>query len=180
MGVSNSTCFRASPTVLAAKPREGESESPAAMAASAEEAETSAAAEERPREPFARGGPVFIPYMVGPVCTVPEFISSTLREVQSLRDELGEPGDEFEDEFCVDELRVLSEEELVERALREAMEEGWDCGAPSQSVDQRSGTLSQPLDQRSGTPSQSLDQRQVGLNAMSRGCLENVGMVITS
>ncbi|XP_044359066.1 snRNA-activating protein complex subunit isoform X2 [Triticum aestivum] len=116
------------------------------MAAAAEEAECSAAAEERPREPFARGGPVFIPYMVGPVCTVPEFISSTLRE--SLRDELGDPGDEFVDELCVDDLRVLSEEELVERALREAMEEGWDCGALSQSADQSSGAPSQPLDQR--------------------------------
>lgn len=142
------------PTVSAAKPREGESESPAAMTAAGEEAESSAAAEERPREPFARGGPVFIPYMVGPVCTVPEFISSTLREVQSLRDELGDPGDEFDDELCVDDLRVLSEEELVERALREAMEEGWDCGAPSQSADQSSGAPSQPL-----------DQRQVGLNS---------------
>lgn len=101
----------------------------------------------------------------GPVCTVPEFISSTLREVQSLRDELGDPGDEFEDELCIDELRVLSEEELVERALREAMEEGWDSGAPSQSVDQSSAAPSPPLDQSSGTPSQPFDQRQVGLNA---------------
>ncbi|XP_044978065.1 snRNA-activating protein complex subunit isoform X4 [Hordeum vulgare subsp. vulgare] len=129
------------------------------MPAAGEDAESSAAAEERPREPFARGGPVFIPFMVGPVCTVPEFISSTLREVQSLRDELGDPGDEFEDELCIDELRVLSEEELVERALREAMEEGWDSGAPSQSVDQSSAAPSPPLDQSSGTPSQPFDQR---------------------
>jgi hypothetical protein len=32
--------------------------------------------------PFARGGPVFVPFMVGPISTVPEFLSSTLREVQ--------------------------------------------------------------------------------------------------
>ncbi|XP_044978064.1 snRNA-activating protein complex subunit isoform X3 [Hordeum vulgare subsp. vulgare] len=137
------------------------------MPAAGEDAESSAAAEERPREPFARGGPVFIPFMVGPVCTVPEFISSTLREVQSLRDELGDPGDEFEDELCIDELRVLSEEELVERALREAMEEGWDSGAPSQSVDQSSAAPSPPLDQSSGTPSQPFDQSTCRMSASS-------------
>ncbi|XP_051227718.1 snRNA-activating protein complex subunit isoform X3 [Lolium perenne] len=118
------------------------------MAAAGEEAESSTAAGERPRVPFARGGPVFVPFMVGPTSTVPEFTSSALREVQSLRDELGDPGDEFEEELCVDELRVLSEGELVERALREAMEEDWDSGAPSQPVGQRSGTPSQPLNQR--------------------------------
>jgi snRNA-activating protein complex subunit 3 len=52
------------------------------MAAAGEEAESSAAARERPRVPFARGGPVFVPFMVGPISTVPEFMSSTLREVQ--------------------------------------------------------------------------------------------------
>jgi snRNA-activating protein complex subunit 3 len=52
------------------------------MAAAGEEAESSAASGERPRVPFARGGPVFVPFMVGPISTVPEFLSSTLREVQ--------------------------------------------------------------------------------------------------
>ncbi|EAZ14586.1 hypothetical protein OsJ_04509 [Oryza sativa Japonica Group] len=107
-----------------------------AAAAAGEEAESSAAGEQR-RMPFARGGPVFVPFMVGPVSTVPEFMSSALHELQSLKDELGDPGDEFDEELCVDELRVLSEEELVERALREAMEEGWDSTALSQLEDQR-------------------------------------------
>uniref|UniRef100_J3L713 snRNA-activating protein complex subunit n=1 Tax=Oryza brachyantha TaxID=4533 RepID=J3L713_ORYBR len=103
-------------------------------AAAGEEAESSAAGEQR-RVPFARGGPVFVPFMVGPVSTVPEFMSSALRELQLLKDELGDPGDEFDEELCVDELRVLSEEELVERALREAME-CWDSAALSQLEDQ--------------------------------------------
>uniref|UniRef100_A0A0D9V9E0 snRNA-activating protein complex subunit n=1 Tax=Leersia perrieri TaxID=77586 RepID=A0A0D9V9E0_9ORYZ len=106
------------------------------MAAAGEEAESSAAGEQR-RVPFARGGPVFVPFMMGPVSTVPEFMSSALCELQSLQDELVDPGDEFDEELCVDELRVLSEEELVERALREAMEEGWDSTALSQLENQR-------------------------------------------
>ncbi|KAL6616593.1 hypothetical protein ACP70R_038863 [Stipagrostis hirtigluma subsp. patula] len=106
------------------------------MAAAGEEAESSAAGE-RQSVPFARGGPVFVPFMVGPISTVSGFKSTALDELQSLEAELGEPGDEFDDELCVDELRVLSEEELVERALREAMEEDWDSGAVSQAEEQR-------------------------------------------
>ncbi|KAL5226281.1 hypothetical protein ABZP36_014546 [Zizania latifolia] len=106
------------------------------MAAAGEEAEGSAAGQQR-RAPFARGGPVFVPFMAGPISTVPEFMSSALRELQSLQDELGDPSDEFDEELCLDELRVFSEEELVERALREAMEEGWDSAALSQVEDQR-------------------------------------------
>ncbi|KAL6840384.1 hypothetical protein ACP4OV_030194 [Aristida adscensionis] len=105
------------------------------MAAAGEEAETSAAGEQQ-RLPFARGGPVFVPFMVGPISTAPGFVASALGELQALEAELGEPGDEFDDELSVDELRVLSEEELVERALREAMEEDWDSGAISQSEEQ--------------------------------------------
>ncbi len=52
-----------------------------AAAAAGEEAESSAAGEQR-RMPFARGGPVFVPFMVGPVSTVPEFMSSALHELQ--------------------------------------------------------------------------------------------------
>ena len=74
---------RASSTVLAPKPIGATAKPPAAgMAAAGEEAESSAAAGERPRVPFARGGPVFVPFMVGPISTVPEFMSSTLGEVQ--------------------------------------------------------------------------------------------------
>ncbi|GJM92113.1 hypothetical protein PR202_ga08544 [Eleusine coracana subsp. coracana] len=115
------------------------------MAAAGEEAESStAAAGGQQRAPFARGGPVFVPFMVGPMSTVPEFMSSALLELQSLEAELGEPSDEFDDELCVDELRVLSEEELVERALQEAMEvslcyysEDWDSDAPQLTEGQR-------------------------------------------
>ncbi|CAD6228549.1 unnamed protein product [Miscanthus lutarioriparius] len=104
------------------------------MAGDGEGAESSAAGE-RQGVPFALGGPVFVPFMVGPISTVPEFMSSALHELQALEDELGDPGDEFDDELCVDELKVLSEEELVERALQEAMEDS-DSGTQPQSEDQ--------------------------------------------
>ncbi|KAJ1286768.1 hypothetical protein BS78_03G377000 [Paspalum vaginatum] len=101
------------------------------MAAAGEGAENSAAGE-RQSVPFALGGPMFLPFVVGPVSTVPGFMSSALRELQSLEVELGDPGDEFDDELCVDELKVLSEEELVELALHDAMEEVSDSGTMPQ------------------------------------------------
>jgi len=104
------------------------------MAGDGEGAESSAVGE-RQGVPFALGGPVFVPFMVGPISTVPEFMSSALQELQALEDELGDPGDEFDDELCVDELKVLSEEELVERALQEAMEDS-DSGTQPQLEDQ--------------------------------------------
>ncbi|CAO2172497.1 unnamed protein product [Urochloa humidicola] len=100
-----------------------------------EGAESSAAGERQPVS-FALGGPVFVPFMVGPVSTAPGFMHSALQELQSLEDELGDPGDEFDDELCVDELRVLSQEELVERALQEAMEADSDSGTPPQPEEQ--------------------------------------------
>ncbi|CAO2184365.1 unnamed protein product [Urochloa humidicola] len=78
--------------------------------------------------PSSPGGLVFVPFMVGPISTAaemhsaPGFMHSALKELQSLEVELGDPDDEFDDELCVDELRVLSQEELVECALQEAVE----------------------------------------------------------
>ncbi|CAO2167471.1 unnamed protein product [Urochloa humidicola] len=97
--------------------------------------ESSAAGERQPVS-FALGGPVFVPFMVGPISTAPGFMHSALQELQSLEAELGDPGDEFDDELCVDELRVLSQEELVERALQEAMEADSDSGTPPQPEEQ--------------------------------------------
>jgi len=102
------------------------------MAGDGEGAESSAVGE-RQGVPFALGGPVFVPFMVGPISTVPEFMSSALQElqvpsepacnysktltnllspqsfgydsppcfvcIQALEDELGDPGDEFDDEL---------------------------------------------------------------------------------
>ncbi|CAL4959818.1 unnamed protein product [Urochloa decumbens] len=100
-----------------------------------EGSESSAVGERQPVS-FALGGPVFVPFMVGPISTAPEFMHSALQELQSLEAELGDPGDEFDDELCVDELRVLSQEELVEHALQEAMEGDSDSGTPPQPEEQ--------------------------------------------
>ena len=53
----------------------------AVMAGDGEGTESSAVGE-RQGVPFALGGPVFVPFMVGPISTVPEFMSSALHELQ--------------------------------------------------------------------------------------------------
>ncbi|CAL9098330.1 unnamed protein product [Musa textilis] len=70
------------------------------------------------RLPFARGGPIFYPGLVGPITSVPDFKASILEELQSLQAELTSTED-FEQELLVDELKVHTEEELVEIALKE-------------------------------------------------------------
>ncbi|TVU36097.1 hypothetical protein EJB05_18013 [Eragrostis curvula] len=159
----------------------------AAMAADGEEAESSAAAGRGQRAPFARGGPVFVPFMVGPMSTAPGFMSSALHELQSLEAELGDSVDELDDELSVDELKVLSEEELVERALQEAMEEDWDSGALQLTEEQTSdGGASEntiPIDQAptsslsaeresSGSPTEDIaiePHESLGCNRETRG-----------
>ncbi|KAM0947268.1 putative snRNA-activating protein complex, subunit 3 [Dioscorea sansibarensis] len=73
------------------------------------------------RLPFARGGPIYVPDLVGSPTSVHEFQSSLLHELQSLEAELVGAGG-FEDELSVDELKVFTEEELVEKALKENFE----------------------------------------------------------
>uniref|UniRef100_A0A6V7QS64 snRNA-activating protein complex subunit n=1 Tax=Ananas comosus var. bracteatus TaxID=296719 RepID=A0A6V7QS64_ANACO len=77
---------------------------------------------------FARGGPIYVPDLVGPLTSVPDFKASSSNN-SSLEAELGSPGD-FDAELSVDELKVFTEEELVERALRENFE---DASGPADS-----------------------------------------------
>ncbi|CAA7402064.1 unnamed protein product [Spirodela intermedia] len=69
---------------------------------------------------FARGGPIYVPDIVGPITSVGEFKTAVVQELRDLQAELSTAGD-FDDELSVDELRVFTEEEIVEKAL-EALE----------------------------------------------------------
>ncbi|KAF5742813.1 snRNA-activating protein complex subunit [Tripterygium wilfordii] len=65
-----------------------------------------------------RGGPRYIPNMVGPLTRVADFEASAARQLQELEYEL--LPDSFSDEdISVDELRVFTDDELVDMALKE-------------------------------------------------------------
>ncbi|KAL3534746.1 hypothetical protein ACH5RR_003207 [Cinchona calisaya] len=71
-----------------------------------------------------RGGPIFVPHIVGPLTRVSEFESSVYEELQNLKAEIGWDSLEIcDDEICVDDLKIIREEELVKRAFEEAFED---------------------------------------------------------
>ncbi|PKA52530.1 snRNA-activating protein complex subunit [Apostasia shenzhenica] len=70
---------------------------------------------------FARGGPIFAPYHPGPLTSVPDFKASLLLELQDLEAELIS-ADNLDVGLSVDELRVFTEDEFVDKALKEEFE----------------------------------------------------------
>ncbi|KAG9159944.1 hypothetical protein Leryth_005702 [Lithospermum erythrorhizon] len=71
--------------------------------------------------PIPRGGPIFVPDMVSPLTKVSDCELAIFQELQNLEGELD--GDDAihsqADEISVDELKIITEEELVDKALKE-------------------------------------------------------------
>lgn len=78
--------------------------------------------EEEDHQPScALGGPIFVPNLIGPLTAIQEFKFSIIQGLHALEAELlMDSTTEFDDELSVDELKVLSEEELVDKAFKEA------------------------------------------------------------
>lgn len=72
---------------------------------------------------IARGGPIYVPDLTSPLIRLGHFEDLVLEELQSLKAELCV--DSFhlcEEDLSVDELKIYTEEELVEKALQEAFQ----------------------------------------------------------
>ncbi|XP_051133986.1 snRNA-activating protein complex subunit [Andrographis paniculata] len=71
------------------------------------------------------GGPIYVQDMVGPLTRVPDFESMVFVELQNLKSELsGDSTDTFNEEILVDELKIITEDELVAKAFEEAFKDG--------------------------------------------------------
>ncbi|KAJ9152321.1 hypothetical protein P3X46_025900 [Hevea brasiliensis] len=72
---------------------------------------------------IARGGPIYIPNLVGPLTRVPDFESALFYELEDLKDELClhaiSPSND--DNISIDELKIYSNEDLLELALKETL-----------------------------------------------------------
>ncbi|CAA0836544.1 snRNA-activating protein complex subunit [Striga hermonthica] len=67
------------------------------------------------------GGPIYVPDSIGPLTRVSDFETSVFQELQSLKDELSRDSTEACDEdISVDELKIITEDELVNKAFEEA------------------------------------------------------------
>ncbi|KAL3742404.1 hypothetical protein ACJRO7_017819 [Eucalyptus globulus] len=83
-----------------------------------------AAQEEHSSVSIPRGGPLFVPNFIGPLTRVPEFEACLLRELQKLQKEVSSGSrQECDEDLSVDELKVFSEEELVDMAMKEAFQD---------------------------------------------------------
>lgn len=71
-----------------------------------------------------RGGPIYVPNMFSPITRVPDFETSVCNELRSLEAELASDTLEGCEEIMVDELKIISEDELVNMAFEEAFKGG--------------------------------------------------------
>ncbi|XP_027073325.1 snRNA-activating protein complex subunit-like isoform X4 [Coffea arabica] len=68
------------------------------------------------------GGPIYSPHMLGRLTRVSEFESSVVEQLQNLKAEIGwDSLDISDDEICVNDLKIIKEEDLVNRAFEEAL-----------------------------------------------------------
>ncbi|KAM7489632.1 hypothetical protein LguiB_027116 [Lonicera macranthoides] len=71
-----------------------------------------------------RGGPIYIPNMIGPLTRVSDFESFVFHELEDLKKEICWDSIEICDEdISVDELKVITEEELVDKAFEVAFKD---------------------------------------------------------
>ncbi|XAR67595.1 hypothetical protein NMG60_11002414 [Bertholletia excelsa] len=71
-----------------------------------------------------RGGPIYVTDMVGPLTRVSDFEASVFEELEKLKEELGSGFEVSDEDLCVDELKIITEEELVNKAFEEAFKDG--------------------------------------------------------
>ncbi|KAK6133136.1 hypothetical protein DH2020_033175 [Rehmannia glutinosa] len=71
------------------------------------------------------GGPIYVPDNIGPLTRVSDFETSVFQELQSLKEELsGDSTETYDEEILVDELKIIREDELVNKAFEEAFKDG--------------------------------------------------------
>ncbi|XP_059439999.1 snRNA-activating protein complex subunit isoform X2 [Corylus avellana] len=112
-----------------------------------------------------RGGPIYVPNLVGPLSSVPKFEASLLHQlqnkncwdvVQNLEAEIrsSDPSQQCDEDISVDELKILSEEELVDMAMKEAFQDKEDYESPLQPPEEPSSAAEKKDDcRRSSNPS---------------------------
>ncbi|XP_027178416.1 snRNA-activating protein complex subunit-like isoform X2 [Coffea eugenioides] len=70
------------------------------------------------------GGPIYSPHMLGRLTRVSEFESSVFEQLQNLKADIGwDSLDISDDEICVNDLKIIKEEDLVNRAFEEALKD---------------------------------------------------------
>ncbi|XP_061354857.1 snRNA-activating protein complex subunit isoform X2 [Gastrolobium bilobum] len=115
-----------------------------------------------------RGGPIYVSNMVGPDTGVPDFLASLLSEVENLEAELCE--DPSQHDISVDDLKVFTDDELMDMALKEAFQ-------GSENNENQLPLLDQS---NAGCHEKNLKRKRRGTNnsALESVCIEKVERVV--
>lgn len=121
---------------------------------------------------ISRGGPIYVPDMVGPLIGVTDFESSLLDELEDLKGVIGcDSGGMCRDDTSVDELKILTEEELADKAFQVAFKDSEVMGNFSQISDEypNAGEIA------NGRTSDvaRMENSERALNGSPQGCADN-------
>ncbi|RDX89023.1 snRNA-activating protein complex subunit, partial [Mucuna pruriens] len=119
--------------------------------------------------PIPRGGPIYVPNMVGPSTRVPHFQASLLSELQNLKAELSEEISHHD--ISVDDLKIFTEDELMDMAFKEVFQDGENNENHPPLLDQPNALWSKEKSKR---------KRKGTNNSILEGdCIEKVEQVVT-
>ncbi|KAL4356407.1 hypothetical protein AHAS_Ahas09G0083600 [Arachis hypogaea] len=120
---------------------------------------------------FPRGGPIYVPNMVSPSTTVPQFENSIISELQNLEAELSQDATRIsDDDVSVDDLKIFTEDELMDMSLKEVFEgmENNENRPPPSDQSKVGGGEKRSRKKRKGTNNPILES----------GCIEKVEQVV--
>ncbi|KAJ1427096.1 snRNA-activating protein complex, subunit 3 [Sesbania bispinosa] len=122
--------------------------------------------------PIPRGGPIYVSNMVGPSTRVPLFLDSLLSELQNLEAELCQDSSQLShhDDISVDDLKVFTEDELMDMALKEVCE-------ARENNENHPPLVNQP---NAGCHENNSRRKRSGTNnsILQSGCIEKVEQVV--
>ncbi|XP_014509627.1 snRNA-activating protein complex subunit isoform X1 [Vigna radiata var. radiata] len=118
--------------------------------------------------PIPRGGPIYVPNMVGPSTRVPHFQTSLLFELQNLEAELSE--DFAHLDISVDDLKIFTEDQLMDIALKEVFK-----GTEN---DENHPPLPDQPNARCGEKKSKRRRRGINNSVLDVDCIEKVEQVV--
>ncbi|XP_027331772.1 snRNA-activating protein complex subunit [Abrus precatorius] len=119
--------------------------------------------------PIPRGGPIYVSNMVGPSTRVSHFQTSLLSELESLEAELCQ--DSSHHDLSVDDLKVFTEDELMDMALKEVFQ-------GSENNENHPPPLDQPNAGRCHKKNSRRKRRGANNSILDSSCIEKVERVV--
>ncbi|KAG5011346.1 hypothetical protein JHK87_019861 [Glycine soja] len=119
--------------------------------------------------PIPRGGPIYVPNMVGPSTRVPHFQTCLLSELRNLEAELSEDFSHLD--ISVDDLKIFTEDDLMDMALKEVFQ-------GRENDENHPPLLDQPNASRFGEKKSNRKRKGTNDSVLESDCIEKVEQVV--